>query len=78
MKTAVSIPDPVFDAAEELAAHLGMSRSELYSRALADYLEDRLERTVTRRLDQVYSNEDSTLDPALARLQSASLPREEW
>lgn len=78
MKTAVSIPDPVFDAAEELAAHLGMSRSELYSRALSDYLEDRLERAVTRRLDQVYSNEDSTLDPELARLQSASLPREEW
>ena len=34
MKTAVSIPDHVFDAAERLAEKLGISRSELYQRAL--------------------------------------------
>lgn len=78
MKTAVSIPDPVFDAAEELAGRLGVSRSKLYARALSEYLESHLERRITERLDEVYSDRDSELDPALARLQSASLPRDEW
>jgi metal-responsive CopG/Arc/MetJ family transcriptional regulator len=78
MKTAVSIPDPVFNAAEELAAHLGVSRSQLYSRALSEYLEDRLDRRVTERLNEVYAGQSSELDPTLARLQSVSLPRDEW
>ena len=38
MKTAISIPDPVFRSAERLAARLGLSRSELYCRALKDLL----------------------------------------
>lgn len=78
MKTAVSIPNPLFEAADELAARLGLSRSELYSRALSDYLEKRLERRITEKLDKVYSSTSSKLDPALARLQTASLPPDEW
>lgn len=78
MKTAVSIPNPVFKAAEELAERLGVSRSELYARALADFLEKRLDRRVTERLDEVYAREESGLDPALAGLQAASLTRDEW
>jgi len=78
VKTAVSIPNPVFEAAEELACRLGVSRSELYARALSDFLEKRLDRRVTERLDEVYAHEESGLDPALARLQAASLPRDEW
>ncbi|HSL84672.1 MAG TPA: hypothetical protein VLF66_18000 [Thermoanaerobaculia bacterium] len=78
MKTAVSIPNPVFEAAEELAHRLGVSRSELYARALSDFIEKRLDRRVTERLDEVYAREESGLDPALARLQAASLPRDEW
>jgi metal-responsive CopG/Arc/MetJ family transcriptional regulator len=39
MKTAVSIPEPIFHAAEALAKRLGLSRSELFSRALEAYLE---------------------------------------
>lgn len=78
MKTAVSIPNPVFEAAEELAQRLGVSRSELYTRALSDIIEKRLDRRVTERLDEVYGREESELDPALARLQTASLSRDEW
>ena len=78
MKTAVSIPNPVFEAAEELAERLGISRSELYSRAVMDYLETRLDRRITEKLDEVYASAASELDPELARLQTASLPRDEW
>ena len=38
MKTAVSLPDEVFASAESLAKRLKLTRSELYSRALAEFL----------------------------------------
>jgi len=41
VKTAISIPDRVFRSAEQLAARLGVSRSELYSKALISLIEKR-------------------------------------
>jgi metal-responsive CopG/Arc/MetJ family transcriptional regulator len=38
MKTAVSIPDEVFAEAERLASELQTSRSQLYSRALQEFV----------------------------------------
>ncbi|MEQ9238858.1 MAG: hypothetical protein RIG66_32775 [Coleofasciculus sp. E2-BRE-01] len=42
MKTAVSIPDPIFEAAEAMSKRLGLSRSELYARALQAYFKGNL------------------------------------
>ncbi|HEX8682718.1 MAG TPA: hypothetical protein VF707_10425 [Ardenticatenaceae bacterium] len=78
MKTAVSIPNPIFEAAKQLAQQLGISRSELYSTALAAYVEEHHEEYVTERLNQLYSEEDSSLDPVMQQLQARSLPHEEW
>ncbi len=80
MKTAVSLPDDLFEAADRLAARLGRSRSELYATALAEYLKRHRFQGVTERLDAVYQAqpEDSQLDPVLDALQLRSLPREEW
>lgn len=39
MKVAISLPDPVFNAAELLAQELCASRSQLYAQALSAYLE---------------------------------------
>ncbi|CAA9451760.1 MAG: hypothetical protein AVDCRST_MAG78-3485 [uncultured Rubrobacteraceae bacterium] len=39
-KTAVSIPDELFESAEGLARRLGMTRNELYAEALRDYLRE--------------------------------------
>jgi metal-responsive CopG/Arc/MetJ family transcriptional regulator len=78
MKTAVSIPDPIFHAAESLAKRLGMSRSELFSRALEAYLEAHKHDSVREALDAIYSHESSSLDATLAHLQWASLPKEDW
>ena len=79
MKTAISIPDDLFAAAERLAQRLGMSRSQLYRTALTAYLERHDEDEITARLDQVHGGaEPVTLDSALDRLQRASLPREDW
>jgi len=38
MKTAVSVPNEVFDDGERLAARLGWTRSKLYSTALQAYI----------------------------------------
>jgi len=78
MKTAISIPDPIFREAEELAARLGLSRSELYVRAIKRYLERRRTSKVTEALDAIYGDVESNLDPALATLQARSLPGRDW
>ena len=78
MKTAISIPDEVFDAAEEMARRLGMSRSQLYVSALREYMEAHRSRGVTARLDQVYEYQDSSLDLRVAEAQTDSLEDEDW
>lgn len=78
MKTAVSIPDDVFYAAEELSRRLGLSRSELYTKAVAAFLEHQRATGVKEALDAIYAVQDSRLDLELVRLQALSLPREEW
>lgn len=80
MKTAISIPDDLFEAAERAAEHLGVSRSELYRRALREFLAEHGDRSVTAALDAVYSDrpEESRLEAGLSRLQEASLSREDW
>ena len=78
MKTAVSIPDPLFEAAEAAAKKLRMSRSQLYATALTEYLETHQAEAVTEALDRVYEEEPSALDPILAAMQYRSLPRDDW
>ncbi|MFB2837103.1 CopG family ribbon-helix-helix protein [Floridanema evergladense] len=78
MKTAISLPDSVFEEAEALAKQLGLSRSELYTKALQAYLQKYNRNQLLNKLNQVYSEESSELDPLLAKMQFMSLPREDW
>lgn len=80
MKTAISIPDPVFEEAEELARQLGKSRSQLYAEALCQYLEKHRDQDITRRLNEIFDAEPelAELDPVLKELQYRSLPKEDW
>lgn len=78
MKTAISIPDELFEGADELADQLGMSRSELYSTAVAEYLAKHRYESITRRLNQVYAREDSGLPPDLRRAQARSVGESDW
>lgn len=77
MKTAISLPDSVFKEAEALARQLGLSRSELYTKALKAYLQKYNRDRILSKLNQVYSEETSELDPMLAKMQFMSLPRED-
>lgn len=78
MKTAISIPDKVFRSAEGLAKRLGVSRSQLYSTAISEYLSRHHGKEVTEQLDSIYFEVNSSLSPGLALLQSKSLAQEEW
>jgi metal-responsive CopG/Arc/MetJ family transcriptional regulator len=78
MKVAVSIPDPVFKAADELAKGLRKSRSELYADALAQYLDSRGGDAIREKLDALYSVESSEVDPALEQAQFEVLDDEAW
>lgn len=78
MKTAISVPNDLYEAAERVARRRRMSRSRLYAEALRAYLHDLDDDDVTERLNRVYSTESSTLDPVIAHLQSMSLPPDEW
>jgi predicted transcriptional regulator len=80
MKTAISIPDNLFEAAERLAKRLGWSRSRLYARAVAAFVEKHRNEGVRERLDRIYGEdgEESRLDTVLEWIQSASLPGDDW
>jgi len=78
MKTAISIPDKVFNSAEKLANRLGQSRSQLYTQALNSYLDKHRGDNVTKKLDEVYTRMDSRLNTTIQILQSRSMPKEKW
>jgi metal-responsive CopG/Arc/MetJ family transcriptional regulator len=78
MKTAISLPDDLFRAADKAAKDLGVSRSELYARAVAALLASRAGASVTAALDRVYANDSADADAVLASLQRRVLEREDW
>ncbi|NEO66915.1 MAG: ribbon-helix-helix protein, CopG family [Moorea sp. SIO4G2] len=78
MKTAISLPDSVFEEAEALAKEMGLSRSELYLKALKAYLKKYNRHEILHKLNEVYSKESSELDPVMAKIQFMSLPDEKW
>ena len=78
MKVAISLPDPVFSAAEKLASRLRISRSQLYASAIEEYLGKRQDALITEQLNAVYGDEDSAVDVRLAAAQLEAIGHEAW
>lgn len=79
MKIAISLPDPIFNAAEELAGQLHVSRSQLYAQALSEYLSQRHEAAITQKLNAVYSDQGTKeIDAATMNAQLQVIGREAW
>jgi hypothetical protein len=78
MKTAISVPDPIFTLAEKAARKMKLSRSQLYVRALAEFLSKQAPERITQALDEVYGSESSRVDRRLELMQRSSLPKEDW
>lgn len=78
MKTAVSIPDDIFERAERLAERERRSRSDVYAAALAEYVarhaHDEVTDAMNRVWDEVGEHDDAFLAAAARRL----LAHVEW
>lgn len=73
MKTAVSVPDDVFARADALAAERGMSRSQVYTEALREYLEHHgADDPVTAKLDELADRADRA-DPSFGTVTARRL-----
>ena len=73
MKSDISIPNPVFRAAESLAKKMGVSLSELYTAALNVYIAEHQKENITETLDEVYADEPSIMEPELVKMQMEGL-----
>ena len=78
MKTAISVPDEVFARVDRFARRHKVSRSAVFTAAAQEYVQHHQRESITERLNSVYSKEDSTIDPALLKLQSTSLSAGTW
>jgi metal-responsive CopG/Arc/MetJ family transcriptional regulator len=78
MKTAVSIPDDVYESAERLARRTKKSRSRLYGDALREYLARHAPDEVTEAMNRACAEIGQTKDPFVSSAARRILERSEW
>ena len=78
MKTAVSIPDEVFEKAERLARRSKRSRSELFSAALSEYVARHAPDEVTEAMDRVCADINEPTDGFVVTARHRVLERSDW
>jgi metal-responsive CopG/Arc/MetJ family transcriptional regulator len=78
MKTAVSIPDAVFEKAERFARRNRRSRSEVYSAALAEYIARHSPDEVTDAMNRVIAEVGGQADPFVIEAARRVLEKTEW
>lgn len=72
------MPDDLFRLAEAAARRLRVSRSELYAKAIAEFLKAQDKNKITERLNDVYSRHPAKVDSGLHLAQLKSLERDVW
>jgi predicted transcriptional regulator len=78
MKTAVSIPDEVFDEADRLARSMKTSRSALYARALTEYIARHDTDRVTARMNMALDDIGPDDDGFAAAAAASTLRNTDW
>jgi metal-responsive CopG/Arc/MetJ family transcriptional regulator len=78
MKIAVSVPDDVFEEAEQLARRMKRSRSEVYSRALAEYVARHAPDRVTEAMDRTVAEVGELADRFVRAASRRVLKRSDW
>jgi len=58
MKTAISLPDQLYEEAEKTAQSLGIPRSQLFAKALEEFIAFHKRENITERLNRVYGRPD--------------------
>ena len=75
VKITVSIPVSLFDGADRLARRRGVPRSRLDAEALQHYVDEDSESEVTRQLDELAAEIDTSMDTVVKELQRRALAR---
>lgn len=78
MKTAVSIPNDIFEVAERLARRTRKSRSQLFSDALKEYLARHAPDEVTEAMNRACDEVGETKDPFVTSAARRILRQNEW
>ncbi len=78
MKIAISVPEPVFRAAEQVARQQKKSRSQLYADAVAAYVAHHGDDGIREQLDALYAQAPSVIEPGFAAAQARVLSDETW
>ena len=78
MKVAVSIPDEVFAEAEALAKRLKTSRSQIYSRALGEFIGHHSPDRITQRMNEVIGEVGAEPDVFTVAAGRRVLQKIEW
>lgn len=73
MKTAISIPDDLFSAAEATARRMGIARSQLFAKAVEEFISNHDRGEITSQINEVLENQNVSLDPNLTAMQVATL-----
>ncbi len=78
MKIAVSVPKDVFEEAEQLARQMKRSRSDVYSRALAEYVARHAPDRVTEAMDRALAEISEPADHFVRTASRRVLKRNDW
>lgn len=80
MKTAISVPDEIFEQAAGQAAELGISRSEFFARAARKYLDELAAQSLTSQIDQALetTEDDSSAAAAAAGRRLLAAGDDSW
>ena len=54
MKTAISLPDALFEDVDQTAQAMGIPRSQLFARAVSEYIRRHKREQITQQLNEVY------------------------
>jgi metal-responsive CopG/Arc/MetJ family transcriptional regulator len=78
MKTAISIPDDIFEKAERLAKRTRKTRSQLFSEAMKEYMARHTPEEITETMNRVIGEIGESADQFISLASSKVLERTEW
>lgn len=78
MKTAISVPNDVFELSERLAKKLKVSRSKIFAMGVKKLGEEYDDDDIIARINAVCEEVDTSLDPFWKEMQSRTLPKDKW
>jgi metal-responsive CopG/Arc/MetJ family transcriptional regulator len=59
MKTAISLPDTLYEDAEKTAKSMGIPRSQLFAKALEEFISHHKRESITEKYNEIYSQINS-------------------